>query len=186
MAGHALLKTASRTIQKLPACSFIRCAHGSAVMSPEYLHKIGKREIVGPSFNGEPNYMDRVDFPLPAVRYKEETPEIKALREKEKGDWRKLTVEEKKQLYRFSFKQTLVEIRAPTGQWKSILGCTLMFCSLSLWIYMGMKLFVYDPLPDSFSLENRQAQLQRMIDLRIGHVDGISSKWDYDKNEWKK
>lgn len=52
----------------------------------------GKREVVGYGFNGNPVYVDRVDFPMPAIRWKETTPEIAALREKEKGDWKKLTI----------------------------------------------------------------------------------------------
>lgn len=37
---------------------------------------IGKREVVGYGFNGEPNYVDRVDFPLPAIRWKEPNADI--------------------------------------------------------------------------------------------------------------
>ena len=56
----------------------------------------GNREIVGPGINGTPDYVDIATFPLPAVRFREDTPEILALREKEKLDWKTLTVEEKK------------------------------------------------------------------------------------------
>lgn len=35
-------------------------------------------------------------MPYPAIRFREETDEIKKLREKEKGDWSKLTLDEKK------------------------------------------------------------------------------------------
>ena len=56
----------------------------------------GKREIVGFGWNGLPTYVDRCEFPFPSIRFKETTPEILALREKEKGDWKKLTIEEKK------------------------------------------------------------------------------------------
>ena len=48
--------------------------------------------------------------------------EIAGLREKEKGDWKKLAKEEKKVLYRASFCQTLAEVEAPTGEWKSVVG----------------------------------------------------------------
>lgn len=41
-------------------------------------------------------------------------------------------------------------------------------------------------LPDSFKLENRQAQLQRMIDMRVNPIDGLTSNWDYEKGDWKK
>ncbi|CAH0718023.1 unnamed protein product, partial [Brenthis ino] len=105
------------------------------------LAKIGNREWVGYGYNGQPNYADRPDFPLPAVRFRAETPDIKVLREKEKGDWRKLTLEEKKALYRASFCQTFAEFQAPTGEWKGVLGWSLCLASLSLWIYMAMKMF---------------------------------------------
>ena len=58
--------------------------------------RIGSREIVGYGRNGEPTYYDAGDSPLPAIRWKEDSPEIKAIREKAKGDWSKLSVAEKK------------------------------------------------------------------------------------------
>lgn len=58
--------------------------------------KIGTREVVGYGANGSYNYYDRPDTPCSAIRFKEDTPEIKALKEKEKGDWKNLTLEEKK------------------------------------------------------------------------------------------
>lgn len=41
-----------------------------------YGAQIGTREIVGFGWNGLPSYADRTDFPLPAIRWREETPEI--------------------------------------------------------------------------------------------------------------
>lgn len=37
---------------------------------------IGNREIVGYGFNGLPIYVDRPDFPMPAIRWKEPTADI--------------------------------------------------------------------------------------------------------------
>jgi len=147
---------------------------------------IGNREWVGFGINGQPGYMDRVDFPMPALRWKEDTPDVLSLREKEKGDWKKLSKEEKKAIYRASFCQTFAEFQAPTGEWKGIIGNTLLLTSFGLWLYIFMKIFVYSPLPNSFQEENREAQLQRMLDLRVNPVTGLSSQWDYEKEEWKK
>ena len=58
--------------------------------------KIGKREVVGFGINGEYSYMDAPDLPMPAIRFREEDSEIAKLREKEKGDWKQLTLEDKK------------------------------------------------------------------------------------------
>ncbi|XP_063604694.1 cytochrome c oxidase subunit 4 isoform 1, mitochondrial-like [Penaeus indicus] len=147
--------------------------------------KIGSREVVGFGFNGTPCYVDRVDFPMPGVRFKENTPDIQALREKEKGDWTKLTLEEKKALYRASFCQTFSEMKAPTGEWKSVIGISLIAASLAVWVYMWMKLYVYSSIPDTLSAEKQEAQLKRMIALKVNPVQGISSQWDYSKGEWK-
>lgn len=38
--------------------------------------RIGNRDVVGFGFNGEPVYVDRVDFPCPAIRWKENTPDV--------------------------------------------------------------------------------------------------------------
>lgn len=57
---------------------------------------IGNRDIVGYGFNGSYIYFDAIEMPYPAIRFREETDEIKALREKEKGDWKSLTLEEKR------------------------------------------------------------------------------------------
>ena len=40
------------------------------------LAKLGNRDVVGFGFNGEWVYQDRPDFPMPAIRFKENTPEI--------------------------------------------------------------------------------------------------------------
>ena len=44
-------------------------------------------------------------------RFREDTPEILKLREKEKGDWKKMTIPEKKALYRAAYCQTIAEVR---------------------------------------------------------------------------
>jgi hypothetical protein len=70
---------------------------------------------------------------------------ITPIREKELGDWKNISLEEKKLLYRYSFAQTMSEFRAPRGYSKvgwagffAVMGvCTLYsvflqaFCKLS-------------------------------------------------------
>lgn len=58
--------------------------------------RIGNRDVVGFGVNGGYMYVDRVDYPMPSIRFKENTAESDKLREKEKGDWKKLTLDEKK------------------------------------------------------------------------------------------
>ncbi|XP_069676559.1 cytochrome c oxidase subunit 4 isoform 1, mitochondrial-like [Periplaneta americana] len=168
-----LLFSSLRQVQKLQKA----CVHSRS--------RIGNREVVGFGLNGQYSYQDRPDFPMPAIRFKENTPDIVALREKEKGDWRKLSLEEKKALYRASFCQTFSEMTAPTGEWKSIIGLACVFISIGIWLVVLEKLFVYKDLPQSFSEENKKAQLERIIQIRANPIEGISSKYDYEKGQWK-
>ena len=58
--------------------------------------RIGKREIVGYGINGQPSYFDNAVVPLPGVRWLPADENINQIREKAKGDWSKLTIDEKK------------------------------------------------------------------------------------------
>ncbi|KAJ2940955.1 hypothetical protein O0L34_g10216 [Tuta absoluta] len=110
---------------------------------------------------------------------------LQALRIKEKGDWRMLSCVEKKLLYRASFCQTFSEFQANTGQWKLILGGVLFVTSFGFWFMIFTASFVNDERPASLSLENQMIQLRRMIELHVNPIDGISSLWNYDEDEWK-
>merc|ERR1712200_297004 len=164
--------------------------HGSSVVGGPTLAQqkvdIGTREIVGYGANGEVTYIDSVMAPFPAIRFKEDKGEIAALRLKEQGDWKKLTTEEKKALYRASFCQTLAEVEAPTGEGKSIAGCVLVAVSIGIWGYFWIKAFVYGQLPESITDEEKlKAQIERMIAMRANPVEGLTSNYDYEKGRWK-
>jgi len=148
--------------------------------------EIGSREVVGYGLNGEESYIDVHHAPFPAIRFKEDTPEILKLKEKEKGDWKKMTAAEKKELYRASFCQTLTERGAPTGDWKAILGGALICISVALWGFIWVSKFAYGDLPKSFEDEHLRAVIQRMIDMRAGPIEGFASNYDYEKNQFKK
>ncbi|XP_061390472.1 cytochrome c oxidase subunit 4 isoform 1, mitochondrial [Musca vetustissima] len=179
------LRVINMALRRQLAAQLPRTSQVGSVASVHTLEKIGKREIVGYGWNGTACYVDRVDYPMPPVRFREPTNEINSLREKEKGDWKKLSVEEKKALYRASFCQTLAELKAPSGEWKLHLGMGLLFASAAIWVAILMNLFVYDELPASFDEEHQKAQLKRMLDLEINPVAGLSSKWDYENKRWK-
>jgi hypothetical protein len=87
----------SNTFNKHSSSLLYRCAGSHAHVAEPMYPKIGKREIVGFGANGEPSYFDHYDLPAPAVRWAEDTPEVAKLREKAKGDWGNLTIDEKKQ-----------------------------------------------------------------------------------------
>ncbi|KOB71773.1 Cytochrome c oxidase polypeptide IV [Operophtera brumata] len=147
--------------------------------------RIGNRDWVGFGTNGCANYQDNPHFPFPAVRFKENTRDVCALREKERGDWKLLCCEEKKALYRASFCQTFAEFQCNTGQWKLILGFILISFTYSMWAMIYNHFYVYEPLPASFSKASQKAQLRRMLELRVNPITGLSSLWDYDNDRWK-
>ncbi|KAL4717680.1 hypothetical protein ACJJTC_000829 [Scirpophaga incertulas] len=160
-----------------PTWQSIRSVYGTS--------RIGNRDVVGHGVNGMANYQDDAHFPFPAIRFKENSADICALREKEKGDWKQLCCEDKKALYRASFCQTFSEFKHPTGMWKVVVGCVLITTSFGFWAAMFFHYYVTEPLPVSFSKQSQKAQLRRMLELRVNAVDGISSKWDYDNDRWK-
>jgi len=167
-------------------------AHGNHAVSPQFNQvdvypRIGKREIVGFGRNGEPTYFDAPDCPCPAVRWKEDSPEIKALREKAKGDWGNLTVADKKALYRADFRSTISERTAPDGEWKFTVGFILAFIGGSIWGYYFFTKSIYNtPKLETSSAEHQARMLERMIAEGVGRVEGVSSKWDYETGTWKK
>ncbi|XP_013113958.2 cytochrome c oxidase subunit 4 isoform 1, mitochondrial-like [Stomoxys calcitrans] len=118
------------------------------------------------------------------ICFRESDATICALREKEKGDWKKLSKEDVKTLYRYSFCQTFAEFKAPTGEWKMHLGIGLWACAVGL-LFSTFVSNWYGELPETFNEDRRQAQLKRMIALEINPIDGLASKWDYEIGDWK-
>ncbi|XP_070691075.1 cytochrome c oxidase subunit 4 isoform 1, mitochondrial [Pempheris klunzingeri] len=134
-----------------------------------------------------PYYDDKQLNPLPDIRYVQNlSAEQMSLKEKEMGSWAALSNEEKIALYRISFKKTFAEMNQTTSTWKSVvagffflMGCTGLFV---LW----QRKYVYGPVPHTFDPDYKARELQRALDMRMNPVQGISSKWDYEKNDWKK
>ncbi|MEQ2207122.1 hypothetical protein XENOCAPTIV_007645, partial [Xenoophorus captivus] len=44
---------------------------------------------------------------------------------------------------------------------------------------------VYPPHPRTIDEDWQALQLQRMLDMRVNPVQGLSAKWDYEKGQWK-
>ena len=62
---------------QLSTLIFKRSGHvGAAITPARYRERLGTREIVGYGINGKPYYYDKPEFPFPAIRFREATPEI--------------------------------------------------------------------------------------------------------------
>merc|ERR1712193_503383 len=117
--------------------------------------EIGKREVVGYGNCGQENYIDHVHYPFPAIRFKEDTGEIAKLREKEKGDWKKMTIEEK---------------TAPTGEWKRVSGYVLIALGISLWMVIWTQKFAIPGGLRTLEPEYIKANIQKRIDMEMGPI----------------
>lgn len=63
----------------------------------------------------------------------------------------------------------------------------LKFCDVNHTYNVPHSLFsVFPEKAETLSEEHRQEMLQKMIDLRWNPITGTASKWDYEKNDWKK
>ncbi|XP_028667960.1 cytochrome c oxidase subunit 4 isoform 2, mitochondrial [Erpetoichthys calabaricus] len=145
-------------------------------------HEVAKQEDMS-----LPMYWDRTDTPLPDIPFQRKLgAEQQGLKQKEKSSWKNLTNEEKIALYRIMFNQSYAEMKKPTNEWKTVLGGIFIFIGVTGLIIWWQKVFMYPQRPHTFD-ENWQAmQAQRMIDMRMSPVQGFSSKWDYEKKQWKK
>lgn len=172
----------------------VRFSHGEP--APSYPNNmgwinrqaIGNRDVVGHGRNGIAGYTDNIFAPFPAIRYKVFEGDLLLLREKEKGCWGDLSKEEKKTLYRSSFRQTFAEFNNnsayPDSECWSAVGMGLTFVAISLFYYIYLALAVLPPLPTTMTREGWENTITRMIHLRWNPVTGIASYWDYDAERW--
>ncbi|CAD6184853.1 unnamed protein product [Caenorhabditis auriculariae] len=143
------------------------------------------RELVGFGSNGDNIYQDRLDYWYPAIRFRKEDGVISPLRQKEQSDWKKLTPEEKKILYRYSFRQTLSEYEAPTGYWKVMTAVVLSVMAFATYYAVFLNAYVYPELPPTFQNEYKEAQVERALVLEKGNFLGAPTKYDYENKKWK-
>nr|XP_020479832.1 cytochrome c oxidase subunit 4 isoform 2, mitochondrial-like isoform X2 [Monopterus albus]XP_020479833.1 cytochrome c oxidase subunit 4 isoform 2, mitochondrial-like isoform X2 [Monopterus albus] len=149
-------------------------------------HGHGTGELSETVDMSQPTYWESVIVPLPDIPYKNElTAADKSLKQKEKGPWSQLTKEEKIALYRLMFCRTYPEMRRPTGEWKTVMGGILFFLGFTGLVVWWQRAYVYPTPPRSFDEEWQAKQVKRMLDMRIGPIEGLSSKWDYEKGRWK-
>ncbi|CAN2390666.1 Cytochrome c oxidase subunit IV isoform 2 [Pristimantis euphronides] len=135
----------------------------------------------------KPTYHDDRTSPLPEIPYHDElsSPE-KALKEKEKGPWKQLSLEDKLSLYRIMFHKTYAEMNKPSNEWKSVMGGIFFFVGVTALVVWWQRVHVLPPLPHTLDEDWVAMQTRRMLDMRTGPIEGLSSHWDYEKNEWKK
>jgi len=158
-------------------------------VKPQWFAKIGNRRVVGFGLNGQACYVDRPDYPYPCITFREFTPEVMALKEKEKQDWKNMSIEEIKTLYRANYCQTFAEFQASTGDWKEEWSFFMWGMLLTLIMEWFIVNYVYCPLPRTTNKEWQFENINKMIERRNRAIEGFGQAarvWDYEKEEWKK
>lgn len=193
----------------------------------ESVAKIGNRDVVGYGWNGEPIYFDRVDYPMPAIRFKENTPDVlvrgirfgnfqcfnllisinhcRLWERRRRVTGRNCQCKRKRHstvlhsvrhsprwnIQRASSRCTSVSLWLPlqlpsTSHWSWLLSVSFTLSQISeIQTNSPPSPTVYDKDPITFDEAHQKAQLKRMLDLNVGPVMGISSKWDFENNRWK-
>ncbi|XP_018426146.1 PREDICTED: cytochrome c oxidase subunit 4 isoform 1, mitochondrial [Nanorana parkeri] len=146
----------------------------------------GHASVAVPAFT-LPSYTDNRAVPLPAVAFVSQlSSEQQALKAKEQGAWRSLSASEKVELYHIRFNKTYANMKRKSHEWKTVVGGILFFMGFTAFIIIWQKRYVFGDIPHTLSDDWVAMQTRRALDMRAGPIEGLSSKWDYDKNEWKK
>ncbi|XP_072024740.1 cytochrome c oxidase subunit 4 isoform 1, mitochondrial-like [Amphiura filiformis] len=149
------------------------------------LLRMGQRRFISTSCRRrflDRTYEDRVELPAPRVRFVEDAElgtEMKALRAKEAGDWKALSVADKQQLYRLSFHRSYSEMMNPKANWSLPWAEVLLITAVTTVIFALQKTFVRPPLPESLSPEWQEETRKYEIAIRNMPMTGPPSKWDY-------
>uniref|UniRef100_A0A0D9RK03 Cytochrome c oxidase subunit 4 n=1 Tax=Chlorocebus sabaeus TaxID=60711 RepID=A0A0D9RK03_CHLSB len=126
-------------------------------------------------------------YPMPEEPFCTElNAEQQALKEKEKGSWTLLTHAEKVALYRLQFNETFAEMNRRSNEWKTVMGYVFFFFGFAALVIWWQRVYMFPPKPITLTDEWKAKQLQRMLDMKVNPVQGLASRWDYEKKQWKK
>ncbi|XP_007427366.1 cytochrome c oxidase subunit 4 isoform 1, mitochondrial [Python bivittatus] len=160
---------------------------GKRALSTSVCVRAHGHEVTKAPHYTQPIYEDYPLIPLPDIPFVQDlTPEQKALKEKEKGSWSALTPDEKIALYHIKFDRTFAEMLKPTNDWKTAVGLAGFMIGIGALFFIWEVLYVLKPVPHTLSDDWKAMELKRMLDMKSDPITGLCSKWDYEKNEWKK
>ncbi|KAF7624797.1 Cytochrome-c oxidase [Meloidogyne graminicola] len=143
------------------------------------------REVVGFGVKGDEYYEDRVDYWYPAVRFRRNDEVVTPIREKELSDWKQLSIDEKKMLYRYSFCQTLAEYEAPEGYEKISIAIFFAIAGISILYGCFLQRFFYPPMLPTQENEYKESVIEKRLVLEKGRFIGPAAYYDYENNRWK-
>uniref|UniRef100_A0A4W2EHZ6 Cytochrome c oxidase subunit 4 n=1 Tax=Bos indicus x Bos taurus TaxID=30522 RepID=A0A4W2EHZ6_BOBOX len=89
-------------------------------------------------------------------------------------------------VYRLQFHQTFAEMNRRSNEWKTVMGCVFFFCGFTGLLIWWQRVYVFRKKPITLTDEWKAQQLQRILDMKGNPVQGLASRWDYERKEWKK
>jgi cytochrome c oxidase subunit 4 len=108
--------------------------------------------------------------------YVKEAEDIKSLRVKERNSWKDLSKDEKVTLYRASFQTTYAEMRAPTGEWKTVAGGLGVGLGFAFLLFYVLREYVAPPTPHTITPEWESATKEKLLRQKANPIEGISSR----------
>jgi len=180
-------------IKMLKRVAIGRALHASATRNdyiyyPGYLksQQQAKEFLEHPNRNPDNYESFLIAFPQ-APKWADKDPELNAIREKAKGDWGALSTEEVNTLYDGHFQYRYYKYQQPTDRWKfyvsiGFLNFGLAACMIRLYMWMEHGDVTH---PDYYYDTHFMTEyIKRGLQLNAGHLRGLSTKWNYQKNEW--
>ncbi|XP_042085913.1 uncharacterized protein LOC101102327 isoform X4 [Ovis aries] len=89
-------------------------------------------------------------------------------------------------VYRLQFHETFAEMNRRSNEWKTVMGCVFFFCGFTGLLIWWQRVYVFPKKPITLTDEWKAQQLQRTLDMKGNPVQGLASRWDYERKEWKK
>ncbi|XP_059978728.1 uncharacterized protein LOC132504952 isoform X4 [Lagenorhynchus albirostris] len=89
-------------------------------------------------------------------------------------------------VYRLQFHETFTEMNRRSNEWKTVMGCVFFFFGFTGLLIWWQRVYVFPKKPITLMDEWKAQQLQRILDMKGNPVQGLASRWDYERKEWKK
>merc|ERR1712179_68764 len=125
-----------------------------------------------------------IPFPQ-APKFADKDPELNALREKAKGDWSLMSTEEVNTLYDGHFKYRYYRYQQPTDRWKFYAGIVFLNVGLASVVLRILLWAEGHEHPEYYSDPHFLTEyIKRGLQINAGHLRGLSTHWNYQKNEW--